>query len=424
MRLFCLLPLTFALLTGSAQASLDTAREAYERKDYASALAEFEMYAQRGYTEAMSMLSIMYLNGEGTPRNAQKAIQYATQAIEKGDDNGYSLLASIYRSPKSGVMDKAKGMQFLRTGADKGEQNCLVEMANNLLDGKDSPQDFAGAFSYYEKAASRHASTRAAQQLGFMYEYGLGRPIDEAKALKWYESKNTIRTRPLPSDIAGLYVSQAALKLRHPRRPADLADAVERLQLAVNAGNGEAMYRLGKLYETGTGVPQDYIAAAALYERGADSGNAAATYSGGVLFEKGLGVKQSKGEAFNWFMDAAKNMHPEAKRRFGKAYDEGETGAVNHQEAASAYCQAVYWETMSFAHPTLRLIIIDAQLERPVAQQLAILNQCGDAAGDPLLREARAVLEAQLTPAVALEVEHLSKAMKQSTITKVLARQN
>jgi hypothetical protein len=79
---------------------------------------------------------------------------------------------------------------------------------------------------------------------------------------------------------------------------------------------------------------------------------------------------------------------------------------------------------MSLAHPTLRLIIIDAQLERPVAQQLAILNQCGDGAADPLLREAREVLGAQLTSAVALDVQRLSKAMKDTSITKVLASQN
>lgn len=166
MRLYCLLPITFALITSAAHAGIETAREAYERKDYATALAEFHVLAKRNDTEALSILSIMYLNGEGVPRDVQKAIEYATKAVEKGDNGGLSLLAAMYLSPKAGLRDRAKGLQYLRTGVAKGELNSLVRMADLMLEGVQVPQDFDSAFNYLEKAANRYDSVPAAQGLG------------------------------------------------------------------------------------------------------------------------------------------------------------------------------------------------------------------------------------------------------------------
>lgn len=423
MRLRYFLPLAFALIASSAHASLESAREAYERKDYATALSEYHLFANRGYTEAMSVLSIMYLNGEGVARDVQKAIEFATKAYDKGDNGGLSLLSTIYLSPRSGVRDKEKGLQFLRTGVEKGEQNSLIYLADILMQGVEVPQDFDAAFKYYEKAANRYDSIVAARHLGVMYEYGIGRPVDEAKALKWYEAAKNVTIRPVPPQVASIYVRQAAMKVRNPRRSRDLADAVLLLQEAVKAGNGEAMHRLGKLHETGLGVPQNHLAAALLYERGADVGEAGAMYSGALLFEKGLGVKQSNEEAMSWFTSAAQAGHPTASRRLAKAYDEGITVGHNHVGAAYWYCYAVTKEAAAIANPALRTSEVEPRAAWPLAEQLAILDQCApDEEMQKKVREAKAILSRQLAPAVQVEADRLSRLMKTNkNISKVLA---
>lgn len=423
MLLRCVLPLAFAFITSSAHAGIETAREAYERKDYATALAEFHVLARRDNTEALAILSIMYLNGEGVPRDAQKAIEYATKLIALGQDQGFSLLATIYLSPKSGVRDKEKGLQYLRAGAEKKEENALIHLADLMVAGHEVPQDFETAFQHYEKAANRHASIIAAHRLGIMYEYGIGRPVDEIKALKWYESVPKMSVRPVPFHVASMYVRQAAIKERSLRRSSDLADAVALYRDAVKAGNGEAMHRLGRLYETGRGVPKDHLAAAVLYERGADAHDPGAMYSGGLLFEKGLGVEQSNVEAMTWFRQAAEAGLPVARRRLARAYDEGSTVAIDHRAATHWYCMAVWNEAAAVANPALRVKEVEPQPAQPLAEQLAILDQCAsDEERQKNVRQARERLSGQLTPAIQTEADRLSKLMKAtSNITKVLA---
>ncbi|MEJ7807722.1 MAG: tetratricopeptide repeat protein [Telluria sp.] len=373
----------------------------------------------------MSILSIMYLNGEGVPRDVQKAIDYATKAYEKGDNGGLSLLGTIYLSPKTGVRDKEKALQFFRTGAEKGEVNSLIHLADMLVQGVEVPQDFEMAFKYYDKAANRHDSITAAHRLGVMYEHGIGRPVDEVKALKWYESVRDVTVRPVPPQVAGIYVRQAALKARNPRRSRDLPEALLLLQEAARAGNGEAMHRLGKLYETGHGVPQNYLSAALMYEQAADAGEAGAMYSGALLFEKGLGVKQSSKEAMSWFLAAAEAGHPAASERMGQAYDAGITVELSHTTAASWYCNAVIKNAALIANPVLSVRELAPQAIRPVAEQLAILDQCAFAAWKTKIGEARAILNRQLTPAIQLEADRLTRRMRDTkNISKVLASKN
>lgn len=210
--------------------------------------------------------------------------------------------------------------------------------------------------------------------------------------------------------------------VRNPRRPQDLADAVALYDDAVKAGNAEAMNRLGKLYETGKGVAQNYVTASVLYERGADAGSAGAMYSGALLFEKGLGVKQSISEAMNWYREAAEAGHPMASRRMGKAYDEGTAVGINHGSAANWYCRAVMKEAAILAHPVIGRSEPELVPVRPVAEQLAMLDQCPDDKWDDDLAVARAILSRQLTPAIKGEAERLSKNMKTTNnISQVLA---
>lgn len=409
-----LLPIAFAFVTSVAHASLDTARQAYERKDYAEALSEYRVHATRGNTEAMAILSIMYLNGEGVQRDVPKAIEYANKIIQKGDNAGYNLLATMYLSPQAGVLDKEKGLAFLRAGVEKGEENAMVRYARMLLQGGEVPQDIALAYQYFEKASNRYQSITAAQFLGLMHEAGIGRPVDEGKALTWYESIQKVTVHPVPVHVASIYVRQAAMKLRRGHGPHDLADAVALLEEAAKSGNGEAMHRLGKLYETGRGVAQDYLAAAVLYERGADAGDAGAMYSGGLLFERGLGVKQDSAEALNWFAQAGGKGHSVASRRLAKAWDEGLIVKVNHVSAANLYCRAVFSEAAAIAHPELRIHYLETPAAQPVAEQLAILDQCPSEQPQARVSAARAILGRQLTPAIQAEAERLSKAMKAS----------
>jgi TPR repeat protein len=86
----------------------------------------------------------------------------------------------------------------------------------------------------------------------------------------------------------------------------------------------EAMNRMGILYATGTaGVPRDYVAALAWYQRAAENGSAQAMNNIATIYFHGLGVPQSYEESVKWLRLAVKQGDAAAQNKLGSLYDEG-----------------------------------------------------------------------------------------------------
>ncbi len=71
------------------------------------------------------------------------------------------------------------------------------------------------------------------------------------------------------------------------------------------AGDQEAQFYVGQIFEKGLGVAPDYESAAVWYERAAEQGYEAAQIGLGYLYEQGLGVAQDKTVALGWYRKAA-----------------------------------------------------------------------------------------------------------------------
>ena len=83
------------------------------------------------------------------------------------------------------------------------------------------------------------------------------------------------------------------------------ADAVKWYQMAADKGFAPAQYRLGSIYEKGTGVARDINKAKGFYEQAADQGNASAMHNLAVLYASGALGQQDYATAANWFTKAA-----------------------------------------------------------------------------------------------------------------------
>ena len=72
------------------------------------------------------------------------------------------------------------------------------------------------------------------------------------------------------------------------------------------AGDAEAQFNLGKMYEAGRGgLKQDYAEAERWYRRSAEQGDVFAQASLGILHRFGKGVRQDLVQAYMWFELAA-----------------------------------------------------------------------------------------------------------------------
>jgi len=102
----------------------------------------------------------------------------------------------------------------------------------------------------------------------------------------------------------------------------------------------EQMNRIGLLYATGTGVPKDYVAALAWYQRAAANGSTSAMNNIATMYFHGLGVQQDYAETVKWLRMAVKQGDATAQNRLGAMYDDGLGVTKNAHEAFELFTLA------------------------------------------------------------------------------------
>src|SRR5260221_6289640 len=177
------------------------------------------------------------------------------------------------------------------------------------------------------------------------------------------------------------FLTRLLSKLRPDRRPAEARDpvkttapsALSSLRVRAAAGDAEAQFQLGGFYETGRGVPQNFVDAVKWFKAAAEQGSvpaqdrlgeiyvtgrgapgsvtasaAAHLEAGGEdsalrrLFPQGLTVRQDFVEALGWNQKAADGGDVGAQVRLAYQFAAGRGAAKN-------YTQAERWFTAAAA---------------------------------------------------------------------------
>ncbi|XCP83607.1 MobP2 family relaxase [Roseburia hominis] len=97
-------------------------------------------------------------------------------------------------------------------------------------------------------------------------------------------------------------------------------------------------YRIGRMYQSGKGVKQDYGQAFSYYEK---SNSKYARYSQGLLWRDGCGVEKNLHAAFEMFGQAAKDSMPYADYELGKMYEKGVGTGKDIEKAGEHYKKAL-----------------------------------------------------------------------------------
>lgn len=85
----------------------------------------------------------------------------------------------------------------------------------------------------------------------------------------------------------------------------DFPTIVNSIHKAIEIGEKEALYFMGRLYRDGTGVEQDYTKTMDYWLRATELGSSNAMAGVGLLYQEGEGVEQNYGEAANWYKKSA-----------------------------------------------------------------------------------------------------------------------
>jgi TPR repeat protein len=177
--------------------------------------------------------------------------------------------------------------------AEQGDAEAQYELGLNYNVGIGAPLDDAEAARWFRLAADQGLAG-AQVLLGALYKDGAGVPQDYAEALRWFR---------LAAD-QGEAVAQNELGLAYFNGlgvPQDYAEAVRWFRLATEQRHYDSLFSLGVMYGDGLGVPQDHVQAARLYRLAAEEGHGMALYNLGLLYERGFGVTQDTAQAYMWF---------------------------------------------------------------------------------------------------------------------------
>jgi serine/threonine-protein kinase len=132
------------------------------------------------------------------------------------------------------------------------------------------------------------------------------------------------QTKPAGGEASASSAQPQPKPVNAPSPPADLpppqpVDAVRRLNRAAEAGDAEAMDRLGQMYEHGSGgLPRDATEAFRWYNKGAAAGQANALYHLGTLYEAGVATPKNLNEATRLYQRAAAAGNMEARARLSQ----------------------------------------------------------------------------------------------------------
>jgi TPR repeat protein len=102
------------------------------------------------------------------------------------------------------------------------------------------------------------------------------------------------------------------------------------------AGDQNAQYRAGVIYETGQGVPKNYAEATKWLSRAAEQGFAPAQNRLGFAYEHGLGIVSDPAAAVHWYRAGAEQGHASAEYNLAHMYEKG-------LGVSRDYVQAAHW---------------------------------------------------------------------------------
>lgn len=117
-------------------------------------------------------------------------------------------------------------------------------------------------------------------------------------------------------------------------------EALESYLKAAEAGNAEAMRKIGGLYREGRGIEPDDRKALEWYRKAADAGDAPAMYDVGNYYVMGIIVEQDYHEALRWYTRSADGGFASAMTAIGAIYEQGYGVEKDGREALTWYQKA------------------------------------------------------------------------------------
>jgi uncharacterized protein len=235
----------------------DLAYGAYQRGDYANALAEAKkrLAANPKDGAALALLGRLYAEGSGVKKDRKQSLTYFKSAADFGDREAAYLFGASALIGRDMPQDRGLAQTYLEKAA-KDHPAALNLLGEVALENNGVLPDFDKAIGYFRRAAKGENSD-AEYSLGVLYRHGKGVAKNDAEAANWFRQ-------------------------------------------AADASHPAAMVELAIMQFNGAGVAKDQAGAVKLLRSAAIKGNAVAQNRLAHLLAEGLSVEKNLNEARKW----------------------------------------------------------------------------------------------------------------------------
>ena len=159
--------------------------------------------------------------------------------------------------------------------------------------------------------------------------------FDEIK--NYFSDRNKEPSKMAPASSAN--VGEGAQETKDLPPEASDADAVAEMTRIAQDGNADFQYNLGRCYDKGFKVAQDYKQALYWYQKAAEQGNDKAANNLGCMYLDGRGVEQDFEKAAYWLELSAQKNDTLAILNLGCMYEDGHIGGSQNYDKAFEYYQ-------------------------------------------------------------------------------------
>jgi TPR repeat protein len=267
------------------------------------------------------------VNGRGPRVTGAYLLEIDVEPTAADATSTTSELAGAIRALEAGEDDRA--FELFSTLAAGGHAEAQNDLGYLYEFGIGTASDDALAVHWYRLAA-RQGHAVAQTNLGYLIEHGRGSPQDLAEAARWYRLAAEQGEARAQTNLA--WLTQRGLGVAQ-----DFAEAARWYRLAADQGYARAQANLGYLCSEGLGVPQDDVEAVRWYRLGAEQGDAMALTNLGFMHEFGRGVPEDLAEAVRLYRLAAQQGVVLALTNLGFMYENGRGIGQDHDAAARCY---------------------------------------------------------------------------------------
>lgn len=301
-------------------------------------LTEQEKEIHDTFTEIR--LGNMYLNGQGTQVDIDKAIEWLNKAAEQDNADALYQLGYIYSNEEYSCFDTEKAYDY-----------------------------YARALDIYIRAEGENSNATAEYRIGRMYINGMGTDINVDEGVKWLERAALNNNGEAAYQLYNVYSKGEVIEAQPERamkfleiacyldnpyaqytlgrlnlEDGNLEDGIKWLESAAEKDMPYASYKLGVVYSSDEyGVRDDVranehynkalILFVSAYEEQPDD---ILAYQVGRMYLSGQGTEPNIENAIDWFNKAAEQNNPDALYQLGYIYRNEEYGVIDI--AASNRC--------------------------------------------------------------------------------------